>query len=146
MSNNFDDLDNLEALLRTLEETSRLEDELEANRARLEFQSQVAEVREEKERLEDRRRSFAEIDKLSTSAEEADQLISSPGFKEQFCRLYHQLMTQNVETSIDVLNDGIDILLEILRETIPILKISLLLIGILRKLGDNYCNEFIENG
>lgn len=145
MCNDFSDPNELESLEMRIQDVDFRLSARRANVERLNAQLRITELRETRQRQEDLARSIEAERELITSAEEADQLISSPGFKERFCLLYQQLMNRNVETTIDVLDDIVDVLIEILGDTIPLVKLSFLAIGILRKVADGFCQEFINS-
>jgi uncharacterized coiled-coil protein SlyX len=145
MCNDFGDRNDLESLEMRIQDVDLRLSEQRANVERLNAQLRITELRETRQRLEDLARSIEAEGRLIASAEEADQLISSPGFRERFCRLYQQLMNNNVATTIDVVHDIVDVLIEILGYTIPPVRLSFLAIGILRKVADGFCQEFINS-
>jgi len=140
------ELDNLEAFERYSQDVDSRLSELNIDKDRLNNQLRINELKERRQRLEEQLKSAEFADALITSAEEDDHLIDS--LEERFCRLYQQLMTQKVETTIDVLDDVVDILIEIIGVTLPPVKLGLLAIGIIRKLADGYCRKFTteDNG
>jgi len=148
ITNDFDnlELDNLEAFERYSQDVDSRLSELNIDKDRLNNQLRINELKERRQRLEEQLKSAEFADALITSAEEDDHLIDS--LEERFCRLYQQLMTQKVETTIDVLDDVVDILIEIIGVTLPPVKLGLLAIGIIRKLADGYCRKFTteDNG
>jgi hypothetical protein len=137
------ELDNLEAFERYSQDVDSRLSELNIDKDRLNNQLRINELKERRQRLEEQLKSAEFADALITSAEEDDHLIDS--LEERFCRLYQQLMTQKVGTTIDVL---VDILIEIIGVTLPPVKLGLLAIGIIRKLADGYCRKFTteDNG
>jgi hypothetical protein len=140
------ELDNLEAFERYSQDVDSRLSELNIDKDRLNNQLRINELKERRQRLEEQLKSAEFADALITSAEEDDHLIDS--LEERFCRLYQQLMTQKVGTTIDVLDDVVDILIEIIGVTLPPVKLGLLAIGIIRKLADGYCRKFTteDNG
>lgn len=150
MNNDFDDQNNLDALVRSQQnlESRILERRENVKRLNAQLLLLQVETRQELERkrqeLDDFAQSFEEIDLLTDGARQADEQIQSQNFKEVFCRLYRQWMTENVGRTIDLANLVSLIGTTALGLTIPPLTASFSVIGILRRLGDDYCQEFIE--
>jgi hypothetical protein len=149
MNNDFDDQNNLDALVRSQQNRESRILERQQDLERLNAQWLLTETRQElegtRQELNDSLQSVGIIDRLRDWAREADEWIQSQNFKQAFCRLYRQWMTKNVGTTIDLANLASLITTIALGFTLPPLTASFSVIGILRRLGDGYCREFIEN-
>ncbi len=108
MNNDFDDQNNLDALVRSQQNLESRILERRENVERLKAQLLQVETRQELERtrqeLDDSLQSVGMIDRLRDWARQADEWIQSQNFKEAFCRLYRQWITENVGRTIDLAN------------------------------------------
>ncbi|MFM7579474.1 MAG: hypothetical protein ACKO5Q_21390 [Microcystaceae cyanobacterium] len=145
MNNDFDDENNLDALLRDQQNLESRILELRRNKESLNAQLPRQELERTRQELNDSLQSFGIIDRLRYWAGEADKWIQDQNFRKAFCHLYRQWMTKNVGTIIDLANLAALIATIASVFTIPPLIASFSAIGILRRLGDGYCEEFIEN-
>lgn len=119
MTGEFDEIEELKALERRLEDTRLRRRQLE----------------ERQRQLEDRYISYDTPEELKELAELAENAVQSQNFREQFCQFYNKRLTR---TTADIVEGVIGITLG---ANIPLALVAFIVIKLLRTRLDEYCDR-----